>query len=77
MKLREFKLFKIILFIIVIALISGIIVYMVPVLKDLNTEAGQIAFKDKVNNSGFFRIIVAIWNTICTNIFDFYTRRTN
>lgn len=53
MKKNEIKILKILMFILIIALISGILVYIIPVLRDLNTEAGQIAFRNRVNDSGW------------------------
>ena len=46
------KIFKIILLIVVIAIFAGITVYLFPVVKNLATPEGQLAFKEKVNNSG-------------------------
>ena len=40
-----------------IVLIIGIIVYIAPVIKDLNTNEGQIAFRNKVNSSGFLGLL--------------------
>lgn len=57
MKINKIKAFKIIITVLIIALITGIIVYILPVLRDLNTEAGQIAFRNKVNNSGLLGLL--------------------
>lgn len=52
MKIDKIKIFKILMTILIITLIGGVIAYIIPVLMELNTEAGQIAFRDKVNNLG-------------------------
>ena len=47
MKLTKVKSFKILMMLVGIVLLVGIIVYMAPVVKDLNTVEGQIAFRNK------------------------------
>lgn len=54
---NKVKIFKIILTVLVIALFIGVIAYLFPVMKNLSTVEGQIAFKQKVENSGFFGVI--------------------
>lgn len=49
---KKVKVFKLILTIIVLTLFVGITIYLFPVVKNLATVEGQIAFKEKVNNSG-------------------------
>ncbi len=49
---NKVKIFKIILVIIVLTLFIGITLYLFPVMKNLSTTEGQIAFKEKVENSG-------------------------
>ena len=51
------KIFKIILTILVLALIVGIIVYLFPVVKDLSSLEGQIAFKEKIDSMGIYGIL--------------------
>lgn len=46
------KAFKIIMLILIIAIIVAIICYLFPVVKDLSTPEGQVAFKEKISNSG-------------------------
>ncbi len=54
---NKLKVFKIILMIIVFAICVGIIIYLFPVMKNLSTTEGQIAFKEKVNNSGILGLL--------------------
>lgn len=51
-KNKKLKIVKFIMFIIVIIAMIGMTVYLFPVMKNLSTYEGQIAFKEKVNNSG-------------------------
>ena len=48
----KIKIFKITLTLLVIALFIGITIYLFPVIKNLSTTQGQIAFKQKVESSG-------------------------
>ena len=50
---KQIKILKILLAIIVIGIIIGALIYFVPVLKGLSTTEGKIAFKNKVQKSGF------------------------
>lgn len=54
---NKVKIFKIFLTIIVLSLFLGIIIYIFPIMKDLSTLEGQIAFKEKVENSGIFGML--------------------
>lgn len=49
---NKVKIFKIFLTIIVLSLFLGIIIYLFPIMRDLSTLEGQIAFKEKVENLG-------------------------
>ena len=51
------KIFKIILAILVLALIIGMIVYLFPVVKNMSSLEGQIAFKEKIDNMGVYGIL--------------------
>ena len=51
------KIFKIILTILVLALIIGMIVYLFPVVKNMSSLEGQIAFKEKIDNMGVYGIL--------------------
>lgn len=54
---NKVKIFKIFLAIIVLSLFLGIIIYLFPIMKDLSTLEGQIAFKEKVENSGILGML--------------------
>lgn len=54
---NKIKIFKIILTILVLALFVGITIYLFPVMKNLSTLEGKIAFKQKVENSGILGIL--------------------
>ena len=50
-KSKKTKVFKFIILIITIAIIVAATAYLFPILKQLNTSEGQMAFKEKINNS--------------------------
>ncbi len=50
---NKIRIFRIILAIIAVTIIIGVIAYLIPVMKNLSTVEGQMAFKEKVNESGF------------------------
>lgn len=54
---KKLKIFKIILMILVLAICIGMIIYLFPVMKNLSTTEGQIAFKEKVTNSGILGLL--------------------
>jgi len=56
-KKSKIKVFKFILTLAVIAILIGIIVYLFPVIKNLYTLEGKIAFKEKVESSGILGLI--------------------
>ena len=51
-KKTKLRIFKISLLIITIIILTIITVYLFPVMKNLSSKEGQIAFKQKVTNSG-------------------------
>lgn len=55
---NKVKIFKIFLTIIVLSLFLGIIIYLFPIMRDLSTLEGQIAFKEKVENSGVLGMLL-------------------
>ena len=57
-KKTKLKIFKVSLFIIVVIILTVITVYLFPVMKNLSTKEGQIAFKEKVTNSGIYGILL-------------------
>ena len=54
----KIKIFRIILAIIAAAIIIGVLIYLIPVMKNLSTVEGQEAFKNKVNDSGFVGLLM-------------------
>ena len=59
-KNKKLKIVKFIMFIIVIIAMIGMTVYLFPVMKNLSTYEGQIAFKEKINNSGVWGFLALI-----------------
>ena len=59
-KNKKLKIVKFIMFIIVIITMIGMTVYLFPVMKNLSTYEGQIAFKEKVNNSGVWGFLALL-----------------
>ena len=56
-KKSKVKIFKIILTVVVLAIFVGITIYLFPVMKNLSTTEGQIAFKEKVESSGILGLL--------------------
>ncbi len=54
----KIKILRILLAIIAVAIIIGVIIYLVPVMKNLSTVEGQEAFRNKVNDSGFIGLLM-------------------
>ena len=54
----KIKIFRIILVIIAVAIIVGVLAYLIPVMKNLSTVEGQEAFKNKVHDSGFIGLLM-------------------
>lgn len=52
------KIFKISLLIIVVIVLTIITIYLFPVMKNLSTKEGQIAFKEKVMSSGIYGLLL-------------------
>ena len=57
---QKVKIFRITLTVITLILIAGILIYLFPVMKNLSTEKGQIEFKNKINQSGPWGIILLL-----------------
>ena len=55
---KKSKIFKITLLCVVIAIMIGITIYLFPVIKNLATEEGQNAFKERVKGSGFIGFLM-------------------
>ena len=56
----KIKIVKIAMFIIAIALIIGIIIYLAPLMKDLTTTEGQVRFKEQIDALGVKGVFVLI-----------------
>lgn len=54
---NKVKIVKILTLILVIAIFTIATIYFIPVIKELSTPEGKIAFKDKVQNSGFLGML--------------------
>ena len=54
----KIKILRILLAIITVAIIIGVIIYLVPVMQNLSTVEGQKAFRNKVNDSGFIGLLM-------------------
>ena len=57
-KKYKFKIFKVILFSIVLVIFVGMAIYLFPVMKDLSTAEGQKAFEAKVKSSRFLGMLL-------------------
>lgn len=57
---NKLKFIKIIILILVIIAFIGLITYLFPVMKNLSTHEGQIAFKEKVQNSGLYGMLMLL-----------------
>lgn len=55
---KNSKIFKVIVTIIAIAIIAGIVIYLIPLIKGLSTTEGQIAFKEKIDQAGFWGLLM-------------------
>ena len=55
---KKTKIFKLVILIIFIIILIGITSYLIPVIRNLSTEAGQAEFKQKVNESGFLGFLM-------------------
>ena len=58
MKIKKTQIFKIILAIIVITICIGVIIYLMPILKNLRTTDGQMEFKQKIDDLGFLGLLM-------------------
>lgn len=55
---NKIKIFRSILWIITLVIIIGLIIYLIPVMQNLSTAEGQVAFKNKVNESGIIGFLM-------------------
>ena len=51
---------KIIILIFVVIVVIGLIAYLFPVMRNLSTHEGQVAFKEKINNSGIWGFLILL-----------------
>lgn len=58
MEKQKVKVFKLTMTILAIVIIVGIIIYMFPVMRELSTKEGQLAFKEKVSSSGILGLLM-------------------
>ena len=58
MKIKKTQIFKIILAIIVITICIGVIIYLMPIIKNLRTTDGQMEFKQKIDDLGFLGLLM-------------------
>lgn len=58
MEKQKVKIFKILMTILAVSIIVGIIIYIFPVMKELSTKDGQVAFKEKVSSSGILGLLL-------------------
>ena len=59
-KVNKVKIIKIIAVIFVIIALIGLITYLLPVMKNLSTHEGQVAFKERVDNSGIYGFLTLL-----------------
>ena len=57
---KKIKVIKLIIFMLAIVTMIGLTIYLFPVVKNLSTHEGQVAFKDKVNNSGIYGFLTLL-----------------
>ncbi len=52
------KVIRILLLTLVIAIFIGLIIYLIPLMKEISTKEGQLAFRQKINNWGILGMLV-------------------
>lgn len=55
---KKTKTFKVILLFIVIAIMTAVTIYLIPVIKELGTKEGQEVFQERINSSGFLGMLM-------------------
>lgn len=55
---KKHKVIKIMLLTIVTAIFVGLIIYLIPFMKEISTKEGQLAFKQKIDDLGFLGILL-------------------
>ena len=56
--MKKIKALKLIIFIMVISILLIATIYMVPVIKQINTPEGQLEFKQNIQNSGVLGVLI-------------------
>ena len=56
--MKKIKILKLLTLIMVVIILIGSTIYMIPIVKQLNTAQGQIEFKSKIQNSGILGILI-------------------
>lgn len=57
-KINKAKIMKLIALIIIVAILLIATIYMMPIIKQINTSQGQIQFKEKITNSGIVGVLI-------------------
>ena len=57
---KKIKVIKLIIFMLAIVTMIGLTIYLFPVVKNLSTHEGQVAFEEKVNNSGIYGFLTLL-----------------
>ena len=57
---RRISFVRIIIFLFVVISIIGLIVYLFPVIRNLSTHEGQVAFKEKIDDSGIWGFLILL-----------------
>ena len=60
MKNKNIKRIKFVIFIAVIIISVCLIIYLFPLMKNLSTLEGQVAFKERVSNSGIYGYLMLL-----------------
>lgn len=60
MKNKNIKRIKFVIFIAVVIISVCLIIYLFPLMKNLSTLEGQVAFKEKVSNSGIYGYLMLL-----------------
>ena len=57
---RRISFARIIIFLFVVIAVIGLIVYLFPVMRNLSTHEGQVAFKEKIDDSGIWGFLILL-----------------
>ena len=59
-KKNKVKFIKIVVLILVLIILVAMIAYLLPVMKNLSTHEGQVAFKERIESSGIFGFLILL-----------------